>query len=1459
MKSVFARISTAIVAVAAVAASALVFAPAASATAGFNNPNVDVVGWYLNPASGAYTDTSVTGAFTPSAAMWTSTVSLWMTPTDIAAHAGHVIRVSWNKSFPAGAAWSSATMSAPDNGVSKDMSIYASGLTTTGNDPYSLGNTDSALWLSADTNTFTIPSAFSSAAAGDSLSINLGANIYGSEWTSAVAGNYSIAPTLYDVTTSTEIAIATSYGSPNTFISYKNSQTSGPGAFSESTVPAGQKLTQNYVTCVPVSSIVEGDLLKATKTVDSTTSIISYATIYKKGTVTSVGNSGITGVYTVTSGAVASPNQGIRISGQVQVDNTSGSSAASTPALDASVVKFPSGTTDFSTGGTAVNASCAPAALSAPTFTLTNLSNGDITWTKSVDDTGSNNYSYTVKVFRASNTSVPVYISSLYGTLNGNTFTGHVSGSFTANVDYVAKVVVRQSYDSVNSPDSPASSPSTKIIPPATPSAPTGLTINSSQARATLVVTDATASYTAAIVDSSSESTIIGTGTCNSSTPGGTTLTCLVSAMSTPFNAPATFKMKVRATKNNISSEWSALTAAVVGGYPGVTVTPSGGTGNGEAKSLTTSFPWITDKWSSAMGGYTPPKAINFSDGKGSYYILNDDSAVDTTARKYTLRKVKADNTGFDTTFGTVDKVVTGPAAMTNVQASVFAGSTKLALLTNFSNCGMSGCDMNVSPKTLLAESTLGGAVTSTVDVLPNVSTFCTANVDADAGNVMSSYVNLPRQFAALARPVLQVNCSAQNGQQTFLVTVAADGTFTKFATMNALNSTQNYLNSYSYSMNPNATGAQVGTVIYAVRSKRTSANGQTTYASFDRVLIRVAANGTATTETDVFTPTGSSEPSISLASINDGTTVYGLVNSMGVSSLTTIPVATGSVATPRPLVLDIVNQMGGSNFTFSQASVPNVGGEIALVRADFGQSGQSYGPARLTISSARVVTGEMLTPVAAGTPVNWTFLDAAGNLNLVYTPAVDPTPTTHTVIQWKNVRAMVAQPNPTYTSKDVAFSLNAGGATVKITGVDLALTTAAKKVLSVNVGAKNITAITKTATSITFVLPTSTLAGASGTVPVPVTINLGSGSTVSAGTVTYVGAAKLAQAITTTLTTTDAVVTTNAQTTAADRNLSAVVATTPSIMGAAATATFTAAPGTVCTIVADKVHFVGAAGTCTVTTNAATNAYLLAAPPVVKTITVSKADTITADVTGVTTDDSSDGFLPVISSTSGRIPTATSLTSAVCTPKDTTGDDNLVVLGLKSRTSGQNTCTIRYHLDADSTWAALDYDQTYTISTEVATGTNENPFSLTDNTGVWKAFRGIRISYKKSTGAFMVSVRSGYIGTLTANLKFTNAANKSFTCTASWGSTVKVTKVVAKDWMSPSLCTGANLTALKAYAATSGNKFSLDLKFVKRAPLTGVLVPGAAGTVVFFPVAPVTTTVNGVSVTKDRLYMRLP
>jgi hypothetical protein len=704
-------------------------------------------------------------------------------------------------------------------------------------------------------------------------------------------------------------------------------------------------------------------------------------------------------------------------------------------------------------------------------------------------------------------------------------------------------------------------------------------------------------------------------------------------SMGSGFMAPNLYVVRVSSRNNmgNLSSLPSAVSNAMIGGVPGVVITaPSGGTTAGDAKTITSTFPGITDVYGFSQGGgaYNPPKGSFIADGLGNVFSFADaGQATGAVGRNYELKKIKGDLTGNEAAFGTGGKVTTTVNYGTNSTTIylptvwMFANSTKMVMMSTAQN--MNQNNQNLESTTLIREGTVGQAFGTPIDMAGKATAFCGENVTPSLANGVYGYLNVFYGLQGLSRPVVSVSCdnydnvSYQSRTERFVATVGVDGTLTKLFTQNVFSATQNTTLRTSFSFNPTASAANdIAAVGYLLRAKST--NGMT--SNYERVIVRVTVNGTVTETPVSLTPAGSSEPSVTLASVNDGSTVYAIVNEMSQNKLATIPVASGSLSAATPIVVDNAPMMGSTRLSFPGSVAPVVNGKIAFTRTDSTMQGSTLAPMSYNVATGAVVTGEALAYSASGTPMNFSYIDSSGHLNFMYTPAVARgvnDPLVHSVIQWKNIRDMVAVPTPAVTMPKVTFSLNAGGTSITIEGVNLSETSAAKKVTGIRFGtgtgtAGLVTTMTKTATAITVKIPTSTVAGAP-TAPTPATaytapisIVLGGGSSLTAGSVTYIGTAKLAQSVTLTVSTAVA------NTAEAERSLeTSVGAIVPALAAVPGDAVLTTTNAAICAIVNNKVRFLSN-GNCVVQATKAGNDWLTEGSATA-TIPVLKADSVTA------------------------------------------------------------------------------------------------------------------------------------------------------------------------------------------------------------------------------------------------------
>jgi len=1088
-----------------------------------------------------------------------------------------------------------------------------------------------------------------------------------------------------------------------------------------------------------------------------------------------------------------------------------------------------------------------PAVPAAPTFTLPNLTSATLTWTKVIGDVANNGNGRTVNYFYAiykeSDPTVAVVQGSLWNaTLNGETYTQTVNFpmggapnwtpiTLDANTQYVAKIKSTN-----NNGDSAYSAPSAhyQIAGPATPNKPVITTVTVNNIVATVAVRAEETAYTyratAYLQSDSTFANPLGTGNCSAATPGATTYTCNISSMATGFNAPNLYVVRVVSTNNTgmmtLNSLPSPVSTAVIGGVPGVSITaPSNGTSAGDAKTITSNFPGITDVFASTSGVYVPSKGTFINDGIGNVYTFADAGVDGSIGRKFELKKIKSDFTGYDSSFGSAGKVSTTVAygnGNTDVNLPsvwTFAKGTKFAMSTYVSNCAINSPCMSDGTYGF-SEATAGQAFATPVNMAGKAQSFCLNNASPDFGTPTSAYFNSMSGFQGLSRPVAMVTCSKRDDitfnttYERFAATIGTDGTFTKLFLIHTTNATQNNYYRYSTSFNASASAASdVAAVVYLVRYK--NANGVSN--NYERVIVRVKVDGTVT-ETPAGLVVSGSEPSVTLAPVNDGTTVYGINSAMGQNKLTSTLVASGGLDAGTPIAVDNAPMMGSTTLSFPYTGAPVVNGKIAFVRQDRLMSGTIIAPMSYNIASGAVVTGETLTYNVSGNAVNYAVVDAAGHMDFIYTPSLAQETLLHNVIQWKNVRDMVAVPTPAVSMPRGYFSLNAGGTSITIEGVNLAETSAAKKVTGIRFGTGTgttglVTTMTKTATSIMVKIPTSIVAGAT-TVPtaavpfsVPVSVVLGGGGTLMAGSVTYVGATKLVQPVTLNL------VTTPATTASPDRVVSAVLgAIVPADAALPMPAVVSSTTPTVCSIIDNKVHFISN-GNCIVKAVKEGTDWLAEGSATSVAIPVLKADSVTAGFTpGETPNEGmseDDAIAPVVTLASGRKDfTMTSADPAKCAINPDTK-----MIWFKA---GNQNCVITIATpEANAQWAAVSY--TWTIAMQPPVGGAGSPL-LVRNDNVMVKLPGLALKWNQKTNQVYFVTRVKWIGPVQAKMTFTDLDGAEQSCVVNFG-TLKKTPLPANGdpfiLTSPALCTDtksflnkANTPAEKAAQALAYTKF---------------------------------------------------
>jgi hypothetical protein len=1037
----------------------------------------------------------------------------------------------------------------------------------------------------------------------------------------------------------------------------------------------------------------------------------------------------------------------------------------------------------------------APQIPSAPTFELTNLGRAKLSWTK-IDEDSDNGYgqrtiNYSYGIFKKSDLNTPVLEGRFMGwppvTPNAqgvySTTVDFKDSNFQpvkllANTEYVAKMKA-ENQSQISSAYSAAST-TVKIVGPATPNKPTltGVRVNSMSA--TLVVRSSETSFAYKLVAYKSSDTTFSNPLNLSNfdrspqsyceTPSASKLTITCTAFSPNnfaiFNAPETFVVRAIAENSGIPSSESEASNPMIGGIPGVTLgTPSEGSLAGDAKKISSNITGFIRSYGRGNGEIV-------DDSRGNFYSLvrSASQPAPSTATQFELRKLKADFSGVEASFGNDGKVEVSianskkfPANQTNsLSTTFFAGGTKLAVFATISNCNGNQCRELPYTSYVYREATLGLNFGQEVDLTQKAADFCQANAAPEMTFIYETFISGVRGFTGFDRPVGQLTCraSADNSDlsQAFIVKIAADGELTKIATLNTPSSTRNSFIGTSISENPGATGSEVAAVVLGTSAQRIFGSQGQQVSNYARSITRIAADGTVTETPNAYVVSGSPEPSVQLAPVNDGRTVYAVSTQNGQMKLMKTDVASGVFDAGSNIVLDVPGDR--TRLSFPQSSVPVVDGKIAFVRSDW-----QIGPMSYNLSNSVSVSGELLPIDVGGSPLNFSTITPSGDMVLMYTPAVDG-PITHSLVKWAEVRNTVAVPTPTVSAPQTVFSLNAGGGTFTVDGINFAETSATKKIKGFYFGSstKLVAPLSKTATKLTVKIP----AGATGSMPV----SLAYGDTaIFAGQIQYVGTVKLEQPLTLMVDTTAAV------TGSVDRPVS-VTPGALAIPGAAipGDALITTSPSSVCSIVEGKVRFLSN-GSCTVKATKAGNAWL-SEGVTSQVISVRKTDSVEAgfDPEDLPSEvlERDEAIAPVIKLASGRTDyTMTSKDNTICEITDT----NMIWF----KRGGQDCVITIAHPTATSVWTAVNYD--WTIRVLPPAGGAGSPLLVrNDNVMVRLPGLGVRWDQKKNQVFFVTRVK--WVGPVQAKMTFVDdkgteldkTDDETHTCLSNFGILKKAT-----------------------------------------------------------------------------------
>jgi len=635
-----------------------------------------------------------------------------------------------------------------------------------------------------------------------------------------------------------------------------------------------------------------------------------------------------------------------------------------------------------------------------------------------------------------------------------------------------------------------------------------------------------------------------------------------------------------------------------------------------------------------------------------------------------------------------------------------------------------------------------------------------------------------------------------------------ADRTLSATASMQGYTATQ----SISYSSSTPLVCTVVGATLHFVAAgtctiKATQAGSGWAAEGSSTANITVSANAIPTVTAQVSgkatnTPAAGTKVTITGTNLDKVTSVTFGNNAatVGTRSATSLEVTVpaGSTGTVNVTLVHAGGTVAAGTFTYVGAN--KVAQTVALTS---GANTAKVGDADRTLSatsSMQGFTADQSISYSSSTPLVCTVVGnklhfvAAGTCTIKATQAGSGWAAEGSSTANITVSAAVST-TPTVTAQISGKATNtpAAGTKATITGTNL------DKVTSVKFGNATATVGARSATSLEVTVP----AGSTGTVNVTL---VHAGGTVAAGTFTYVGATKVAQAVTLSSGAATAVVGD------ADRTLSATVKIGAD--AAVASLTFSSSTPLVCTVVGTKLKFV-AFGTCTVKATQAGSAWA-AEGTATANIVVKKPQTVTVNNLSAPEKLASvEGVFLYASSTSGGALTYTSSTPTVCN-KGTYGGGH--VLNIKP-----GTCTFVVAQAGDATWAPASATITYTVGAAGTTaivdpGNVTAPVTVPDG-GEAKKINVLSevVFWDKANGALNVRSRGIWVGPITETATF-KVGNTNYTCTQSYGVLKGITDATAnqvKGFASRNLCSGTSVSDKAALAALKGLKSPITVKVV--------------------------------------------
>lgn len=778
------------------------------------------------------------------------------------------------------------------------------------------------------------------------------------------------------------------------------------------------------------------------------------------------------------------------------------------------------------TTATEVSKDCAPPAPAAPTLTLDGRTSWNAVIATPSAPLNSRIYGY---LYKASDLNTVVAECSSWVMEASTTCWGYLSNpGVDLGTDYVVKARLNTNEDGY-SPYSAASATARVTGPPAPTNAPVLEVSSISHGNVTVTPVSGAYRYKIALFNTSDLVNPVYTTNCWNAP------NCYVDGEDL-FMGPGSYVVKYAVeNNNNLVSEYSPASNQVAGYVPGTTLTstPSGLTTAGKVRVSTPT-----------LGSILAASATNFAsenDGRGGMLYVTRVKTQNSS--QFTLGRIKNDQDALDTNLGGGSAIAwsnTNPD--TYVKAPTWFGSSK----TNWVQISENFDDGEYT----VAEGTLSSSTVTTHN--SNFSDVCRSNMSQNARASSIDMIAAPT-----TRPVATISCyDSPNMNSSVYALLAvryeADGSLTYLGKLTESTST-NYMRTWNqygaakmYSVNPAATGSQIAIILNVVGLKAGTTPDQWMPNEFvddidTRKLVRIPANVASSsdiTKVNSGLTEGANEndaPDTALAPVNDGTTLYlistlhsggGPCVGMVCPPMTTTrklysaSVNSGGFASSKTLSMQTGLSSGSTDISFANGYKPNdvAAGVTELAVILNAYSCQNMGPCtnqvglgRINASTGLVNYVELSGFSSSGNPIGLTWLNDSGNLKQLIT---EPNATGHKILETKSLLGYVVAPVapvaiPTIQSFDVTASVDAGGGTVTIIGTNLA------NVQKIAFGAYEFAPASKSATKVTFKVPTKVAAGGQSSVQVAIRYGTGAGTLMPTNrTFTYVGATKLPLAI---------------------------------------------------------------------------------------------------------------------------------------------------------------------------------------------------------------------------------------------------------------------------------------------------------------------------------------------------------